>query len=251
LFMPKQNKIKTIPIVIGVLTLIAVMMALLRNEMFYLAMGSLLALYINSKNNIRINKRSTVFYLSIILVLMFKVFPDLIDNTLKTFFYTFDAFNGVESDASAEIRTDIQLPILLQIINDNLFFGAGFFATSYEVTKHHLIYDIPILGGVAAYGIVGMTLYYHRFILIFKRFLFSMMPKILKLNYPLECIVTNTLFAFFITMITFRNFHINLELAFNWGMPEIGLLIGIFYGLTKFLTNINKFKNEKINSRFR
>jgi hypothetical protein len=36
-------------------------------------------------------------------------------------------------------------------------------------------------------------------------------------------------------MLTFRTLHINIELAFDFGMAEFGLFIGVYFGLIKLL----------------
>jgi len=111
----------------------------------------------------------------------------------------------------------------------------GLYAVSYEATTHYLLYDIPILGAFGAYGIVGMLIYYGRFVVIFSRYKAVKMSQNLFDQFPVECLLVNGLLAYFITMITFRTLHINIELAFDSGMAELGLFIGIYFALIRFL----------------
>jgi len=257
LFFPIKNiKLKYTVLLIGILVYVSVIMAILRTEIIYLFLGALLAFFISLKQIKAISVFNSLFIGIACGILILFFFPSIIEPLLHTI-NIFDSTNLVY-DNSADHRLNFQLPLLIKIIKSNLLFGSGTYSVSYEATGHHLLYDIPIIGAIGAYGIIGMLIYYSRFIIIVLRYKTIRMTQKLFNQYPVEFLIVNGLLAYFITMISFRSLHINIELAFDFGMAEFGLFIGIYFALIKILTerdksNLNKTiqYNEKTNSRFR
>jgi hypothetical protein len=240
IFLFKNLKAKFYVVTLGLAVYLSVLLAILRTEIFYLFMGSTLAVLI-SLRKFKTTSKFKITVISIIsLIAIYKLFPMLFDNILETAKITMNSVDKLGSDESINIRKDEQLPILFKIIESSPFFGVGLYAVSFESTRHHLIYDIPVLGAFGAYGIIGMLLYYVRFLLIFSRYKGVGMSQRLFDHYPIECLLTNGLLAYFITMISFRTLHINSELAFDFGMAEFGLFIGLYFGLIKFLIEQQK-----------
>jgi hypothetical protein len=241
IFKFKNYFAKIIVPIIGIMVFLSVLLAILRTEMFYLFMGAVLSVLISIRKFKTIGKLqiALISFLSILLVL--KIFPTLYDDLLQTFNVTLKSSGGFSSDESADHRLNVQLPIILTILNSNPFFGGGVFALSLEATGHYLLFDIPVISAFAAYGIVGMLIYYSRFLVIFSVYRTIKMSQKLFDHLPVECLLTNGLLAYFITMITFKTLHINIELAFDFGMPEFGLFIGIYFALIRILKNQNKF----------
>lgn len=224
----------TVPL-IGIMVFVAVLLAILRTEMFYLFMGAFLAVIIS----IRQFKTAGLFKIALFgfvcIGLVLYIFPSLLDTIVQTAQMSLNSGGAMSSDESADHRLYVQLPVLMKILESNPFFGGGLYSVSAEATTHYLLYDIPVLGAFGAYGIIGMLIYYSRFIYIFSRYKAVKMTQKLFDQFPIECLLTNGLLAYFITMITFRTLHINIELAFDFGMAEFGLFIGVYFGLIKIL----------------
>jgi hypothetical protein len=246
LFFPIKNKIVKISVsIIGVMVYASILLAILRTEMFYLLMGALLATYISARRFKTIGKFKIIFFLILSGALVVYLFPNFISEMMQIVEITMSGGGNMSKDASADHRKYIQLPVLLNIIGDNVFFGGGLYAVSAEATTHYLLYDIPVLGAFGAYGIFGMLLYYSRFYIIFKSYIKVKMSQSIFNRFPLECLILNTLLAYFITMIAFRTLHINIELAFDFGMAEFGLFLGIYFGLIKILNQESRIKIER------
>jgi hypothetical protein len=231
----KKPAVKILVVAIGFMVYASVILAILRTEMFYLFMGALLAVAISIRQFKTIGTSKILIMMSAGVALILYLFPSLLDTIVQTVELTSRAGGGMSSDESADHRLYVQLPVLMKIVESSPFFGGGLYAVSYEATTHYLLYDIPILGAFGAYGIVGMLLYYSRFVIIFSRYKAAKMSQYLFNLFPVECVLVNGLLAYFITMITFRTLHINIELAFDSGMAELGLFIGVYFALIRFL----------------
>ncbi|MCF8320873.1 MAG: O-antigen ligase family protein [Flavobacterium sp.] len=214
---------------------VSVLFAILRTEMVYLLLGALLAILISIKQFKSVGRLKGVALVFVCVAMVLYLLPTLLDTIIET---TKLALKGgaLENDESADHRINVQLPVLMKIIESSPFFGGGLYSVSYGATTHYLLYDIPVLGAFGAYGIIGMLIYYSRFIYIFSRYKVLEMSQILFDQFPIECLLVNGLLAYFISMITFRTLHINIELAFDFGMPEFGLFIGVYFGLIKILS---------------
>ncbi len=223
-------------VLIGIMVYVSVLLAILRTEMFYLFMGALLAVFISIRQFKTIGTFKTVLFGLVCVAFVLYMFPSLLDTIVQTVQMSLNSGKSLSSDDSADHRLNVQLPVLMKIIESNFFFGGGNYAVSLEATGHYLLYDIPVLGAFGAYGIIGMLIYYSRFIYIFIRYKALKMSQKLYDQFPVECLLTNGLLAYFITMISFRILHINIELAFDFGMAEFGLFIGVYFGLIKILT---------------
>lgn len=230
------NKSSWVIILTGAFIFLAVLIAMLRTELFYLIMGAITSLYLGKKYLFKSNA-----YLKLgisgfaIYAIFIYLFPGLSD--VYNFLYE-DILNLLQNesnDSSGQYRLNVQLPVLIEILSNNIFFGGGKFSMSYDNTGHHLLHDIPILGGFGAYGLIGMCIYYTRFILIFKRIKILQNFKLLFQFHPNEILIVLGLLSYFLTMLLFRTLHLNIELAFETGQVEFGLFMGVFFSMTRFL----------------
>jgi hypothetical protein len=237
----RNQRIKVLIIGVGFFVFISVLLALLRTEIFYLSMGAIVALLLSRGEFKSIGKLKLVLYLVALIGVINIIFPELLKSVVETIRLSIEWSEGDVTDASVDHRNIVQMPILKNLLSNHYMLGAGLFATSFEATGEYLLYDIPILGAFAAYGIIGMSIYYSRFYLIFTRYRFVNFSKNLYAKLPVELLFIKILMAYFITMITFRAIHINIELAFSFGMPEFGFFMGIFFGLTRFVSDYEKY----------
>tara|TARA_E500000331_G_scaffold123539_1_gene121037 strand:+ start:2457 stop:3878 length:1422 start_codon:yes stop_codon:yes gene_type:complete len=239
-----NKKIIYLVSIIGAITYFSVASALLRNEMLYLILGSLFAVYLNQKFYMKRKYFKLIFSSIIIFFLLIYFLPNLYSSILFTYNFTVDSyFNSRISDTSYDIRLYDQIPIIKKLFYESPFIGQGLFKNSFENTGHNLLFDVPVFASFSTYGIIGMTIYFLRFIVIHKIFRVIKKIKFKRTNDNSLLLLTFvSLYAFFITCITFKNFHIGVELAFWWAMPEFGLFMGIFVAI------YYKIKYEKINS---
>ena len=226
---------KILVIIIGVLVYLSVLFAVLRTEIVYLTMGAIISVYVTSKKIKANNFLKTFMWFFLCVIFILVLFPSIFETIIQIFDGLLSINDENLQDESKDQRLYVQLPVLLKIIEESPFFGGGTYSVSYKATGHQLLYDIPVLGAFGAYGIIGMLIYYSRFYYIFLRYKSLKMTQKLYDRFPFECLLTNALLAYFITMITFRTLHINIELAFNFGMSEFGVFIGVYFGLTKIL----------------
>lgn len=245
-FFPIKNlKLKYLVIVIGLSVYIAVSLSLLRTEMFYLFMGGVTAFLLSFFKFKKASMFSIYFSIVCGAVLVLVLFPNLIDNVIETFKITIEGNNGGATDGTLSHRLEVQLPIALKIFSENFLFGGGLFAVSPEATGgHYILFDIPYIAVFSAYGLIGMFIYYLRFIYIFSRYKIVVFSQKLYNLFPVESLLTNGIMAYFITMVFFKLIHFNIELAFTFGMPETGLFIGAFFGITRFLFEQNNSLNK-------
>lgn len=243
IFFPIRNsKLKYLLIIIGVSVYSAVLVALLRTEIFYLFMGAVTALTLCFFKFKKINIFNSFFTIASSVVLVVLVFPNLFYNVIDTINLTLDSVSIIDRESTLSLRTDIQLPIALNILEENIFFGGGLYSVSYEATGGHLVlYDIPYIAAFSTYGLIGMSIYYLRFIYVFRRYKLVNFSQNLYNLYPVESLLSIGLMAYFVTMVFFKLIHFNIELAFDFGMAETGLFIGAFFGITRFLFEQNNF----------
>ena len=168
-------------------------------------------------------------------------FSEYVSEFKKIYLSTFDYFIGKGEDDSADERLLNQVPILLAYINSYFLTGCGL-EESTIMTKNNMFgfVDVPILGSLAKFGLIGMFIYYTRFYLILRN------KNKLKISFfsfykdyqKLILYVYLTIKAYIISMITFRLFYVSWELAFDWQQLEFGLFIGIYLALEIIIMQI-------------
>jgi hypothetical protein len=232
----------------GLLSISIIVISVFRLELFYTIMTANLVIYISSKLlNISITRTFRFgLLLAVCVALFFMVFPKMAQGLLNTFSLTIQEFTGVKAAGTTQGRTILELPKHLFLIKHNFLFGTGFREEWFQnFTNLHDwgLSDIPLTSTLAMYGFVGMVLYYARFLHILK--IFGDFRVSVQKNYDFmtssfngELIVIVSLYAYFITMITFKLFYVGWELTLGNKFMEFGIFLGIFYGLiNKLMTS--------------
>jgi hypothetical protein len=219
---------------VGIFAYLVLLIALYRLALFYTFMGAFLSvIYISRyvKSEILIKR---AILIAIFLSFGIYFFSDYIVEFQKIIDGTLNYFAGKGEDNSADARAVFQTPILLSYIENNFWIGAGVVEADLNTRSGMFGFvDIPILGSLASFGFVGMTIYYFRFYYIlrnkskFKYRFFNLYDEREKLLF----FIFLSIKAYLVTMVTFRIFYISWELAFDWQQAEFGLFVGIYLAL--------------------
>lgn len=204
----------------------------MRLEGFYTLSTLFLVVFLFYINNLLDFKR---IYLSVIFV-FFAVLPIIgvsnILEVLNIINWSFGSLSGTEVDTSVDTRLLVELPFLWEQFQEYPFFGVGLenlgILEKNELGAYAFV-DIPILGSLAAYGIIGMSIYY---IKIFT--LIRLKPKMANSLTVYSSNVNKSIvaiWAYILGMLLFRFFHISFELVFDYRQVEYGLIIGLFLAL--------------------
>jgi hypothetical protein len=236
---------------LGLSSIFIIFLGLYRLEIFYTLGGLLLVLYYVSKKYklMKTSFRIIVILLFAILVLSF-VKPDIFDNLIFIYSKTVDYINNQNSEASADIRRYIELPQLINLILTNPLLGNGFFSLTFEKLNSWAYVDIPLLGNIAAYGLLGVSLYFLKFVIIIKRYnsftyIWNNSYRLSNTVFKNEILLIIVLFAYFISMISFRLFYITYELISATSNAEFGFFIGVFFGLIRIIED-NRIIEDKV-----
>lgn len=254
IFLFKINKFsKSVLYFIGIISSLIIILGMYRMEMFYTFSGVLILIFISSKT-FRLKRVFLTIAFSFIggIILLNLLFPAFYSNIERTYTKTQEYFSGETDEVSAETREAVELPSLLNLIQENPFLGNGIFTLRNENIGHWGFVDIPFLGTLAAYGILGMLLYYLKFVFIFKKM--GRFRLLIKHNYHLvtndytnETLIILALLAYFITMISTRLFYISFELTNQGILSEFGFFAGIFFGLIRLVElNVEQKKLKPI-----
>jgi len=127
-------------------------------------------------------------------------------------------------DGDTEIRMKDQLPALLHAIQSHPFFGVGVRQMGSETFGNDGLFDIPLLGTLAGYGLVGMCLYYLRYLILVRAM------KLFDQRNGLEPLAS-AFVGFFAAMIFFRMFYASHELVFTHNLAHFSLLAGAMCAL--------------------
>jgi hypothetical protein len=230
---------KYILIAIGLLSYTVIIIALYRLAMFYIAMGIIMSYFFIKKYADTGNILKYFFGLIIMLFLASLFFGQYLTQIQHLFENTINYLTGNRNvqDTSADARFETQYPILTDIIFANFFTGIGLIeiVQMYTFDMYGFV-DFPILGTLAAFGFIGMILYYIKFFILLGGTKTDLKNISAEHHDPFVFYLYLTLKAYFITMITFRFFYISWELTFDYLQAEFGLFVGVFLALTKILT---------------
>jgi hypothetical protein len=239
----------------GLLGLAIPIMGLFRLEiMFTMATLGIVLLTISRSYKVPISKLLGVLTIFLmVIVLFFIIFPKMAFGIIEIYASTFDELSGKAAVGSTQTRTIIELPRHLMMIRNNPVFGVGFrneWWENYFNTYDWGLTDIPFTGTIALFGILGMMIYYFRFY-----FLIGAVNKINRLirrnrdmlaPYKLDIVVLASLGAYFIVMVSFRLFYIGWELTIDKMQIELGICVGLLYGLINKLNLIVEELKEDI-----
>ena len=168
-------------------------------------------------------------------------------NFLSVLEFTLGGIAGNIVDSSYDIRFMEELPFLLYKLSENPFFGSGFGNLIMEEQKMIGLYafvDVPFFGSLAAYGVIGMFVYYLKVI-----YLISLKPKVIILEKSTETfLLLLSIWVYFLGSILFRLYHISFELVFDYRQVEFGFFVGLFMALHRINDGL-EISKSKINLR--
>ena len=250
-----KNLHKLILLFVGVFSYLILVLAFYRLAMFYVGMGLILSFIFIRKYA---DTRNLFKYLIAGLILIIGaslVFGNYFKEINNIIGITFDYFNGKGGDDSADARFEKQLPILKDLFYSNPLTGVGVIEIQrwYKVNMMGFV-DFPVLGTLAAYGIVGMFIYYLKYIIILTKNKIDLYSVDLDDVDQFPAYLYLTIKAYIITMITFRFFYISWEFTFDYMQAEFGLLTGAYFALQDVLKdkasqlNGEEYENEDVSN---
>ncbi|MEP7108275.1 MAG: hypothetical protein ABI760_09830 [Ferruginibacter sp.] len=242
-----KNIYKYFLMFIGIFSYIVLILAFYRLAMFYVAMGTILSFVFIRRYA---DTRNIIKYIVLFIIFLFVAgffFGDYLTEIQNLFTATVDYFSGKSQDSSADARFAYQLPILTGFINDNWWTGIGIVDIKgmQEFGMFGFV-DFPLLGTMAAFGFLGMFLYYLKFIFLLsgnRKHRYDMSIPVIN-EYPFVLYLCLTLKAYLISMITFRMIYISWELTFDFQQAEFGLLAGGFLALERMIKESN-YENKE------
>jgi len=228
---------------LGLAAFFVLVFAVYRLAIFYNFCGLVLSFCLIIRYQNRRKILNLIFLILSIVLFIILIFDQYIIEFQNLFLNSLNYFSGKVEDSSADTRFLEQMPLLLKEINENIILGCGV-VKSNNFTKSDIFafVDIPLVGSIATYGILGILIYFLRFFFILKTNVHFSVSNVKSFNETNRFILYlhNSLKAYLITMITFRLFYINWELSFDWLQPEYGLIVGVFLSLQFKLENIKK-----------
>ena len=233
-----KNRDKFILLGVGLCAYVILILAFYRLAMFYVVIGALLSFLFIKKY---VEARTLFKFIFIFIVLFLAAsmfFGEYLTEIQKLFSNTIDYFTGNATDSSADTRFDTQFPIMTKLFFANLWTGMGL-AEIKAMQEFGMMgfVDMPLMGTLTAFGIIGMLIYYLKFFVL----LAGTQTNLYYINEsefdPFIFFIYSTLKAYFITMITFRFFYISWELTFDYQQTEFGLFSGVFLALHQHIKN--------------
>jgi hypothetical protein len=233
--------------IIGVLSFAILVIGFLRLALFYVVLGTILTAQFISYYSKFTRVIKIIFAFIVIISAFFIAFPKISNEYFLITEWSFGAMRGQENDSSYDIRFLIEAPFLIKEFIKNIWTGSGIEELLIQQKKigYFAMQDVPILGTLAAYGILGMVLYYLKFYFL----LINSGIKKIKItqNNEVDIYIYLTIKAYLITMISFRLFYISWELTYDYQQVELGLFCGIYLALRNIIEpkpqNPNNFNN--------
>jgi hypothetical protein len=231
-------------ILIGLFAYLVLALAFYRLAMFYVAAGAILSGIFIFKY-VKVSKIVNIVFISaIICILISFFFSKYLLNLKMVVDWTIDSFTGKAVDTSANSRLNDQRPILIRLFELKPWIGYG--VINLKLLGREGMYglvDIPILGTLTAFGILGMLIYYLKFyvLLTVKSISMSFYRVQLYRGNSFLFFAYLTLKAYIITMITFRLFYISWELTYDFQQAEFGFISGVFIALHYIINKQNRY----------
>lgn len=223
---------------VGVFSFLVLVLAFYRLAMFYSIMGMLLSFVFIKKyaDTSKLWKYLLIFVAMGVIVVLF--FSKYIVEMQKIISITVDYLTGKGQDVSSDARFGTQKLFLSNLFYSSPIIGIGLI----EITKLYQLdmwgfVDFPFLGTLAAFGVVGMFLYYFKFYYILSGTRKEMRQVDLKEEDPFLVYFYLTMKAYIITLITFRLIYISWEFTYDYMQGEFGLFAGVFLALHSVLTS--------------
>lgn len=236
-------KYKNLLIIGAVAMFITVLISLSRITIFNM-IGSILIALILVKKYFGLNLSLTVFksliFFTSAIIIVLLLFPGVISSVYSMYSNTFREFLGIIPEGTTQTRTLYEFVRMLPLFLNNLWFGTGYlqdFFSSYHTRWELGLADLPILGNLAIYGVLGFLLYLSRYFLIFNRikFLFTKHKKnpLFQTLSFYEIALLMWAVTYFFTLIFFRLFYFSSDLVYRWNTIIFGFSIGIVFGLAR------------------
>ena len=242
----------------AILMIITVFITLTRGTTIYTIGSIIITFFILTKYfNVPISKtviRGGMAF-SVALIIIWYTFPNLLSELFKTYFLTFQEVTGQIPRGTTQSRSEFELLTMGPVFLEHFWIGTGYLRDYFESygTEWELgLADIPVLGNLAIYGIVGFSLYLIRYFVIHKE-----IKKMLQLHKRIS--ILSVLSAYdivlflwaivaFYTSIFFTFFNFSMDLVY--GGVNVGFMIGILYGISnKFQKGVINNGEKSVNSR--
>lgn len=252
LLLKPKIKYKNLLLFVGFGSFLSIILTLTRGTILFL-LGNILISIILVKHifNLSISKwiQRSVFAFAFLLITSGIIFPDVIDNIMETAKKSISELSGEISEGATQSRSEFEVPIMLKLINENTWLGTGMleeYFSHYSEKTEIGVADVPLLGHIAMYGILGFTIYLLRYFKI---------NTLIKSYYPLlkrnishlntyEILLLIWAISSFYANIFFKFFNFSSEIYNPDSYIIFGISIGIIFGLmNKLLIITNENRN--------
>jgi hypothetical protein len=145
---------------------------------------------------------------------------------------------------------------MLPLFLDNVLTGTGYlqdYFSSYHTRYELGLADLPILGNLAIFGLVGFLIYLARYFSIHKTILSfwrKFRPEtLLSVLTSYDTVLLLWATIYFYTLVFFRFYMFSLDLAYDREAVGMGFLIGVLYGLLrKYRRSVSSGENAPLRS---
>jgi O-antigen ligase len=220
------------------ITLSRIMLLFLGGSIF------MLVLVINHVIEIRLNKNIRFLFIASFIVLFVSqfIFTGASSYVFSTFRDTYLEISGQLPRGTTQTRTEYELPIQVAAFKSDRLFGYGYKdgAFSYEGPNAISLGDLPLLGNLALYGIVGFGFYLMIYVLILRKIRRTI--KFIKRHHnpahifnKYDIILLTILTSYFLSLFLFRLFYFTNELVSGYNRVLWGFFIGMLMGLTDWV----------------
>lgn len=250
-----KTRLKMALVFIGIALYSILLVTFSRYELIYISLGTLFSFYILFKYKLKGMKLFLYgsVAISLLLMLALSTISEILPNIdlIKAIDVTVEATKTSDQFFTFSHRFYTILPNQLIYFSSslrNLLFGSGFndfLRMNLGTLRDIGVWDMPLTGTLAKFGIFGFSIYMAIYLQIFKEIIYFY--KLLSRN--AQTIFANkdfhiytvsiVLSSYLITCMIFRTYVINIELAINYIMLEYAFLLGLF------LACINKLRSNK------
>jgi len=231
-------------LIIGAVTMFVTVLITMSRITIFSMTGSILITLILVKKYFGLNLSLTVFkgfvFIMSAVIIVLLLFPGIVPSVYSMYSHTFREFLGIIPEGTTQTRTTFELVRMMPLFLNNLWIGTGYlpdFFSSYHTPWELGLADLPLLGNLAIYGVLGFLLYLFRYFLIFNRikFLFTKHKKnsLFQVLSAYEIALLMWAVIYFFTLIFFRLPNFSSDLVYRWFTIEFGFLIGIIFGLVR------------------
>jgi len=211
--------------------------------------GYLLIRYFDVKISKTMTRSLLIF--SVALIVLNFIFPQFSSKLYKTYQLTFLEATGQIKEGSTQSRSEFEVVKMGPLFLKHFWTGTGYlkeYFGSYGTDEELGLADIPILGNLAIYGVIGFLLYLVRYFIINKAIkkllLLHKKISILSILSPFEIVLLLWAIVTFYTSIFFTFLNFSKDLVY--GGINVGFMIGTLYGLAnKYVSNIEMLEFDE------